>query len=256
MVDPSPLVEVRRSARRRRTVSAYRDGDKIVVLMPARITRSEEQRLVAEMVDRVTRREASYATSGARSSDGALLRRASELSGSHLDGRARPVSVRWVSNMNSRWGSCTTTDRTIRLSHRLQAMPSWVIDYVLMHELAHLLEAGHGPGFWQWVNRYPRTERARGYLEGVAMATQLPGVSSGEPSEGVGGGASVGGAASGPAGSGWICDSWLDESESDEPDEPWLPPLAEAGPLGGCSAPPRGRSKSARSGTDSSGALP
>ena len=192
MVDPSPLVEVRRSTRRRRTVSAYRDGDKIVVLMPARISRSEERRLVAEMVDKVTRREATYAASGPRASDQALLRRAAELSGSYLDGRARPAGVRWVRNMNSRWGSCTTSDRTIRLSHRLQAMPSWVIDYVLVHELAHLLEAGHGPAFWQWVNRYPRTERARGYLEGVAMAAQLPELSSAdssgevEPAGGVG----------------------------------------------------------------------
>lgn len=245
MVDPSPLVEVRRSARRRRTVSAYRDGDKIVVLMPARISRSQEQRLVAEMVDKVTRREASHATAGARGSDQALLRRAAELAGHYLDGRASPVSVRWVRNMNSRWGSCTTTDRTIRLSHRLQAMPSWVIDYVLLHELAHLLEAGHGPEFWSWVNRYPRTERARGYLEGVAMAAQLPGVSSADPSEdGVGG-------AAGSAGSGWTCDD-----EPAESAEPWLPPLAEAGPLGPCSVPPRGRSKSASSGTDSSGAFP
>ncbi|MEO7289487.1 MAG: M48 family metallopeptidase, partial [Jatrophihabitantaceae bacterium] len=180
MVDPAPLVEVRRSARRRRTVSAYRDGEKIIVLMPARIGRAEEQRLIAEMVELVTSREAKHARTGPRRSDQALLSRAGELSGQYLDGRARPASIRWVRNMNSRWGSCTTTDRTIRLSHRLQSMPSWVIDYVLVHELSHLIEPGHGPAFWAWVNRYPRTERARGYLEGVAMAAQLPGLSPGE----------------------------------------------------------------------------
>jgi predicted metal-dependent hydrolase len=228
MVNPSPLIEVRRSARRRRTVSAYRDGDKIVVLMPARISRAEERRLVAEMVDKVTQREANHAVSGARASDRALLRRAAELSGSYLDGRARPAGVRWVHNMNSRWGSCTTADRTIRLSHRLQSMPSWVIDYVLMHELAHLLEPGHGPTFWQWVNRYPRTERARGYLEGVAMAAQLPGLSSVDSSE--------------PE-LDWLCES--------PPAGGWSP--ASPGAVASGVASPASRS---RSGIDSSGDFP
>jgi predicted metal-dependent hydrolase len=176
-------VEVRRSARRRRTVSAYRDGDKIVVLVPARLSRADEQRLVSELVEKITRREASHAKAGARRGDTALMGRARELSQQYLDGRPQPISVRWVRNMKARWGSCTMADRTIRLSHRLQPMPSWVIDYVLMHELAHLLEPGHGPRFWAWVNRYPRTERARGYLEGVAMAAQLPGLSDCDPSD-------------------------------------------------------------------------
>jgi len=88
--------------------------------------------------------------------------------------------VRWVDNQNSRWGSCTPTDRSIRLSRRLQGMPSWVIDYVLVHELAHLLEAGHTPEFWEWVDRYPKAERAKGFLEGVAAASHL-GVTAGPP---------------------------------------------------------------------------
>lgn len=180
MVEPSPSpempIEVRRSTRRRRTVSAYRDGDKIVILMPARTSKAEEKQLITEMVDRVTRREARTATSGARSGDPQLMHRARQLSAAYLDGRAQPVSVRWVRNMQHRWGSCTIGDRTIRLSNRLQSMPSWVIDYVLMHELSHLLEPGHNQVFWAWVDRYPRTERARGYLEGVAVAAQLPGL--------------------------------------------------------------------------------
>jgi len=83
---------------------------------------------------------------------------------------ATPLSVAWSTRQNGRWGSCTPADGTIRLSNRLQGMPDWVIDYVLVHELAHLLEAGHGPRFWELVGRYPRTERARGYLEGIAAA--------------------------------------------------------------------------------------
>jgi predicted metal-dependent hydrolase len=164
---PAP-VEVRRSTRRRRTVSAYREGERTVVLIPARMSRAEERRWVSLMLERLARQDARL-----RPSDDELMARAGELSRRHLDGRARPASVRWVTNQGSRWGSCTPADRTIRLSTRLQGMPAWVVDYVLVHELAHLLEAGHGPDFWALVDRYPRTERARGYLEGVSATAEL-----------------------------------------------------------------------------------
>ncbi len=108
-----------------------------------------------------------------RGGDTTLARRGAELSTSYLGGRARPTSVRWVSSMRTRWASCTPADGTIRLSERLQVMPPWVRDYVLMHELAHLLVPGHGPDFWALVQRYPRTERARGYLDGVSAAAHL-----------------------------------------------------------------------------------
>jgi hypothetical protein len=53
-------------------------------------------------------------------------------------------------------------------------MPEYVIDYVLLHELAHLLVPDHGPRFWALLQTFPRTERARGYLEGVVAAARLP----------------------------------------------------------------------------------
>jgi len=168
----APPVEVRRSARRRRTVSAYRDGDRTVVLIPARFSKAEERHWVNEMLERLRARE-ERRTTGPRRSDAALLTRARQLSASVLDDRARPTNVRWVSNMSTRWGSCTTTDGSIRVSTRLREMPTWVLDYVLVHELAHLLVPGHGTEFWALVGRYPRAERARGYLEGVAAAAHL-----------------------------------------------------------------------------------
>ena len=94
---------------------------------------------------------------------------ARELTRKYFDGRLRWTSVRYVTNQNTRFGSCTPDDGTIRLSDRLAAMPVWVRDYVLVHELAHLVEANHGPKFWKLVNRYPLTERARGYLMAVGL---------------------------------------------------------------------------------------
>lgn len=158
-------VEVRRSPRRLRTVSAYREGGRTVVLIPARMSREEEREWVSRMLERLGAQERRR-----RPSDAALLVRAGELSRRHLGGRAVPASVRWVDNQDSRWGSCTPADASIRISTRLRGLPSWVLDYVLVHELAHLLLPGHGPGFWALVADFPRTERARGFLEGWSAA--------------------------------------------------------------------------------------
>lgn len=157
-----PQVEVVRSTRRRRTVSAHRAGERIIVSVPARISRAEEQRWVALMVARILASE-----QRARPSDDELIERARTLSRRYLGGQAVPTSVRWVDNMAARWGSCTPVDGTIRLSRRLAGLPVYVVDYVLLHELAHLIVPGHGPEFWRALAGYERLERARGFLEGA-----------------------------------------------------------------------------------------
>ncbi len=168
-IDPDlPEVEVRRSKRRRRTVSAYREGSCIVVLIPASFSAEDEAEWVRTMVARITRSEART-----QLSDEDLLVRALALSDRWLGGLATPESVRWVSNQNTRWGSCSPGDRSIRLSERLQGMPGWVVDYVLVHELAHLLEPGHDASFWAWVDHYPHAEKAKGYLLGWSEASQI-----------------------------------------------------------------------------------
>ena len=177
-MDARPEVEVRRSKRRRRTVSAYRDGDRVVVMIPASLSRKEEAEWVETMLARLERSERRR-----KPSDAALLKRATTLSDQYLGGLALPESVRWVDNQESRWGSCTPGDRTIRLSARLQGMPSWVIDYVLVHELAHLVEAHHNARFWGWVDRYPQAERAKGYLIGWSAAARLEPPPGEEPGE-------------------------------------------------------------------------
>ena len=167
-VAETDVVEVRRSARRRRTVTAYRELGRTVVLIPAAFSPAEERRWVAQMVAKLQTREERRRRS--LGGDDELMARARALSAAHLDGAAEPASVRWVENQHRRWGSCTPADRSIRLSGRLRSMPEYVVDYVLVHELAHLLEAGHDERFWALVARYPRAERARGFLEGVELA--------------------------------------------------------------------------------------
>jgi predicted metal-dependent hydrolase len=160
-----PEVEVRRSDRRHRTVSArLRDG-KLVVFLPGSMSDKEERRWVAEMLRRFEAR----ALRQRLNSDGDLQRRAFELNGRYFGGRLRWKTVEYVTNQSSRYGSCTPGEGTIRVSSSLAQMPAWVRDYVLVHELAHLVEPNHSKRFWALVNRYPLAERARGYLMAKGM---------------------------------------------------------------------------------------
>lgn len=98
------------------------------------------------------------------------MQRARQLSRRHF-GRPLPVSsVRYVANQQKRFGSCTPSTGAIRLSDRLIQVPEWVRDYVLVHELAHLIHADHSPEFWKLVSAYELSERARGFLMGMGFA--------------------------------------------------------------------------------------
>jgi predicted metal-dependent hydrolase len=160
-----PRVEIRRSRRRRRTVQAYQEGDTVVVLMPAGLSRAAEQRHVADLLGRLTRRERRR-----HPSEPDLTRRAESLAARYLPEAPVPASVRYVSNQLHRWGSCTPSDRTIRLTDRLIGMPGWVLDYVLLHELCHLVVAAHDARFQALLDRYPQVERAKGFLAGYEHA--------------------------------------------------------------------------------------
>jgi len=174
-----PDVEIRRSARRRRTVSAYREGDHFVVLVPARMSERQAREYAEELVARIEERERRSVPT-----DAELAGRADRLRRRWLPQAPAPASVRWVTNQQRRWGSCTPADASIRLSHRLRGMPDFVVDYVLLHELAHLLVADHGPDFQALLAPYPRLLEARAFLDGVDFARAEPSVGPGsEPSE-------------------------------------------------------------------------
>lgn len=153
-------IEVIRSTRRTRTVQARIVDGKIEVRIPSRMSKAEEERAVAEIVDKLERKTRSSA-----SSDAQLLERAHRLNQTVLSGKARVESVRWVSNQKSRWGSCTVATADIRISDRLRNVPDYVLDSVLVHELTHTFIPEHSAEFWQWANKTPFAERAKGYLE-------------------------------------------------------------------------------------------
>jgi predicted metal-dependent hydrolase len=153
-------VEVIRSPRRRKTVQARRVNGVVRVTIPATMTRAEEERWVAEMLRRLER------STGADGVD--LEERANQLADRYE--LPRPTSIRWVDNQQQRWGSCTPADGTIRISSRLDGFPGWVVDAVIVHELAHLAVPNHSPAFHALADRYPRMERAAGYLLAKGLA--------------------------------------------------------------------------------------
>ena len=153
------LVEVRRSSKRRKTIEAYRKGDTIIVAIPARMSKREEERVVAEMVSKLGKDDL-------RLTSTELMARALELNSLYLGDKATPITVEWSSRMERIWGSCTIEERAIRLSNRLDDAPRYALDYILLHELVHLIVAGHGPDFKALLAGYPQLERAEGYLEG------------------------------------------------------------------------------------------
>jgi predicted metal-dependent hydrolase len=162
-----PIVRIIRSDRRRRTITARlaENGAVLEVLAPAEATDAELAPIIERLKGRVLRHEEKAATAD----DGVLARRAAELNRQYFEGKLLFSEIRYVANQQRRYGSCTPATGVIRISHRVATMPGWVRDYVIVHELAHLKEANHGPRFWKLVNRYPKTERARGYLIALGM---------------------------------------------------------------------------------------
>ncbi len=153
-------VQVTRSKRSRKTVSArFRDGV-IHITIPAWMSAKQEAEWVTKMVARFERSN--------RNTDGDLMVRARQLSKQH--DLPKPASVVWTRELSSLWGSCSTDTGAIRINGKLTKAPSWVLDYVLVHELAHLVHDDHSPAFWDVVARYPKSERAIGFLLGMGFA--------------------------------------------------------------------------------------
>jgi predicted metal-dependent hydrolase len=158
-------IVVIRSHRRKKNVSAYRQGGRIVVSIPARMSKADERAMVPEMVAKIRAQEAE-----ATMSEESLQIRAGQLLTEFAPEIViRPASVNWRA-MRERWGSCTSLDRSIRISDRLKGAPGYVLDYVLFHEAIHLEHFDHGEQFKQLLARFPLDAQAEAYLQGYEAA--------------------------------------------------------------------------------------
>jgi predicted metal-dependent hydrolase len=161
-----PPVEIRTSPRRRKTASGFWQDGRVVVVLPARLPHADRVELVEGLVRRVLAQRPHVSTS-----DRDLDLRAASLSDRFLGG-VRPKSIRWVGNQRRRWGSCTSRSGEIRISDRLRNVPGWVLDAVLVHELAHLIEPTHSAKFHRLADRYPRMEEADTFLAGFTLGLE------------------------------------------------------------------------------------
>jgi len=153
-------VEVRRSARRRKTVSWRVSGNTVVIAIPARLSAKEEKTWVARICQKVAARRMAVD----QRDDEDLWVAAKRLMKKYFEHPLPLVDIRWSTRQQQLYGSCTSGEGTVRVAERLRRVPAWVLDYVVVHELAHLVHADHSPAFWELVNRYPLSERARGFL--------------------------------------------------------------------------------------------
>ena len=161
-IDEGEIVVIR-SKKRKRNIAAFRQGGKIIISIPARLSKAEERQVVPEMIAKIRAKEVAPAESELiAATDRLLSRYAPEIT-------LRPASVAWRT-MNERWGSCTSVDRTIRLASKLQRAPEYVLEFVLYHEAIHLQYADHGPEFYEFLHRYPRHLEAEAFLAGFEMA--------------------------------------------------------------------------------------
>jgi predicted metal-dependent hydrolase len=156
-----------RSNRRRKTVQAREVGGVLEVLAPAHMSDKQLEPIIRDLQARIKRHQKASGLN-----DQTLETRARTLNREYFDNLLQWESIRWVANQNRRHGSCSTARGTIRISHRIAKMPRFVQDYVIVHELAHVIEPNHGQRFWDLVYRYPRTERARGYLMAAGIEDQ------------------------------------------------------------------------------------
>ena len=154
----APPVRIVATRRRRRTVSARLRAGVLELLVPEWMSQPEREMWAENMRKRLERRLRRLQPTDAR-----LEERARVLNQRHFGGRLRWNSISYA-DMQSLWGSCTCATSAIRIARRAGTLPDWVLDYLLVHEMAHLEHSDHGPAFHELEERYPLTERARGYL--------------------------------------------------------------------------------------------
>lgn len=158
-------VKVIKSKKRKRTASARLEGGVLFIRVPAKLSEKKIKSLVEKFKKSVKRKSKLQSLEG----KDWLIKRAERLNKKYFGGKLKYKSIKWSGRQNKVHGSCTSRQKTIRISSRLTKVPKWVLDYVLVHELAHLLEPNHSKAFWGLVNEYKRAERARGYLMGMGF---------------------------------------------------------------------------------------
>jgi predicted metal-dependent hydrolase len=152
-------VEIIRSKRRRKTVQAKIVDNSLRIYLPAGLTKNEESKWINQMKERILKKQRRYELNNTTD----LKKRAEVINDQYFDGKLT-FSIQFVTNQNTKHGSCTPASKRIRIADDIADYPAYVQDYLIMHELTHLIYPNHSKGFWEKVNEYPHVERAKGFL--------------------------------------------------------------------------------------------
>jgi hypothetical protein len=158
----SPIKEVKviRSRRRRKTISARLINRVMVVRAPQHTSQVELEKSITKFRESFERK---YLRKELNLKED-LKEVVRKLNKKYFDGKVGLGSISYSPNQSSQFGSCNYRAKTILISHQVATMPRWVRNYVIIHEMAHIIHPNHSRVFWELVNRYRLTERARGYL--------------------------------------------------------------------------------------------
>ena len=158
-------IKVIRSSDRKKTVQAKMVGETLHVYLPLGMHREEERKIIERMKEKIDKKLQKKQIN----KDDYLIKKFHEFNIKYFQERLKVNSIEFVANQTKMRGSCTPNKCTIRLSHKLLEMPKWVLDYVIMHEMTHLVHPNHSKAFWTKVGEYKYTERARGFLMAKGM---------------------------------------------------------------------------------------
>ena len=157
-------VKIIRSTKRKKTIQARMVNGKLWIYLPDNMAKAEEQKWIEQMSKKFDKRKQKQKLNGRET----LQKRAQQLNKQYFNGDL-DFNIKYVTNQTSKFGSCTPQTKMIRVSDRIATMPQWVKDYVIIHELAHLIHPNHSKKFWEKVYQFKYTERAKGYLIAVGM---------------------------------------------------------------------------------------
>ncbi len=149
-------MKIIRSDNRRKTISARLVENTMFVYAPGNISDAELKKIIDKLKRRLHKRKIKNELNKTQG----LAIAADRLNKEYFNNKLEIISITYSVNQDKIFGSCNYRTKEIRISHQLVQMPYWVRDYVIIHEMAHLIEPNHSNAFWDIVYRYRLTERA------------------------------------------------------------------------------------------------
>lgn len=152
-------IEIIRSKKRKKTVQAKIVDDTLRIYLPSGLSKKEESKWIQKMKTQIEKKQRKHQLNNTND----LQKRAERINNQYFDG-SLSFSIQFVTNQTTKHGSCTPSSKRIRIADEIADYPAYVQDYLIMHELTHLIYPNHSKAFWEKVNEYPYVERAKGFL--------------------------------------------------------------------------------------------